>query len=227
MRRPIAARDAPWAKRLARTLARAGIAPNTVSLASAVFALGAGACLALTPRASAGAQIAWFCGAAACIQARLLCNLFDGMLAVEWNRASKLGPIFNDFPDRPADVLILLGCGLSAGMTTGPFWIRNLGWMAAIAALLVAYTRVLGAAIGAREHFTGPMAKQHRMAIATLACLGAALESGLGWPHRAMSAALVVIVLGCLATIARRLQLIARDLEAPDSQPESQAESAT
>lgn len=208
MRRPIAARKSPWAQSFARTLARAGVAPNTVSLASVIFALGAGVCLWATPRAGQSGQIALFLLAAALVQARLLCNLFDGMLAVEWKRASKLGPIFNDFPDRPADVFILVGCGLALG----PHWMPNWGFAAAIMALWTAYTRVLGAAIGANEHFTGPMAKQHRMALVTLACLFSALESAFSWPHRAMSAVLILIVAGCIVTIWRRLRLIARDL---------------
>lgn len=207
MRRPIAARNSAWAKRFARNLARAGVSPNAVSVASVVFAALAGGLLALTPHWNSTGQFFAFLGAAACIQARLLCNLFDGMLAVEWNRASKLGAIFNDFPDRPADVLILLGCGYAVSQT--PIW----GFLAAIMALLTAYTRVLGAAIGAGEHFIGPMAKQHRMAVATVACVVSALESAFKFPHRAMEIALVLIVLGCALTTARRLKLIARDLE--------------
>lgn len=209
MRRPIAARDAGWAKRTASFLARMGVRPNTVSCASVVFAFLAAFCMAATLYTeSRFADAALFCAAALCIQGRLLCNLFDGMLAVEWNQASALGPIFNDFPDRPADVLILVGCGLCSG----PPWTLPLGWLAAAMALLTAYTRVLGVAIGAGEYFIGPMAKQHRMAVATIACVVAAVEALAGWPSRVMPAVLILIALGCAFTIARRLKLIVRDL---------------
>lgn len=209
MRRPIASRQSLWAQRIARALASRGVRPNAVSGASVVFALLAALCLFAAPRVEGRLlPVALFLGAALCIQLRLLCNLFDGMLAVEFGQASSLGPLWNDFPDRPADVFILVGCGLSGGSA----WLPMLGAAAALLALLTAYTRVLGAAVGAREHFTGPMAKPQRMALATLACAVAALEAALSWPHHAMALALILIVLGCALTTARRLQLIARDL---------------
>lgn len=198
-----------WAQRIARFLAARGVRPNAVSGASVVFAALAALCLFAAPRVeSRFFTFVLFCAAALFIQLRLGCNLFDGMLAVEFGQASTLGPLWNDFPDRPADVLILVGCGLSGG----PDWLPYLGAAAASLALLTAYTRVLGAAVGAREHFTGPMAKPQRMAIATLACLMMALETALGWGQSAMLAALIIIILGCVLTTARRLSLIARDL---------------
>lgn len=209
MRRPIAARESGWAKETARFLARRGVRPNAVSGASVVFALLALLCLAATARTENSlAEGALFCGAALCIQIRLLCNLFDGMLAVEFDRASALGPIFNDFPDRPADVLILVGCGLC----DGPLWLAQLGWLAAALALVTAYTRVLGVAVGANEYFIGPMAKQQRMAVATIACVLGAVEATAGWPPRAMAAALFLLSCGCVFTTLRRLKRIADDL---------------
>ena len=211
MRRPIAARDSGWARRSARALAARGISPNAVSGASVVFAALAAACLVGAPLVgSAWAQTALFVGAAAGVQLRLLCNLFDGMLAVEYGKGSALGPIWNDFPDRPADVLILAACGFAGG----PLWLPLAGGLAAIGALMTAYARVLGAAIGANETFAGPMAKQQRMATVTIACALAALESIVGWPHWAMAVALIVIVAGCALTVARRLKLVAGDLKA-------------
>ena len=211
MRRPIAARDAGWAKRTAKALARGGVRPNAVSGASVVFALAAMLCLMATARTeSKGADVALFLVAALCVQLRLLCNLFDGMLAVEFDQASALGPIFNDFPDRPADVFVLVGCGLCVGSSWLPTW----SWIAAALALITAYTRVLGVAIGAREYFIGPMAKPQRMAVATVACVLSALEIIFNLPPRAMLFALVLVCFGCVVTIARRLQFIARDLDA-------------
>ena len=211
MRRPIASRDKSWAKRAAKFLAARGVSPNAVSLASVVFALLAAICLVFAPRVDEKwLQIALFLGAAVGIQLRLLCNLFDGMLAVEWGKGSALGPIWNDFPDRPADVLILCGCGFAGG----PSWMPFLGFGAAMLALLTAYTRVLGSAIGGGEHFVGPMAKQQRMAIGTVGCVLAALETVFSAPPRALFLALIVVVLGCILTTARRLQLIAATLQA-------------
>jgi hypothetical protein len=58
------------------------------------------------------------------------------------------------------------------------------------------------------------MAKPHRMAALTLACLVAALELAFGWPPRAMPLALALIIVGSAWTVARRTRRIARELEA-------------
>ncbi|BCM93699.1 hypothetical protein IAD21_05590 [Abditibacteriota bacterium] len=216
MRRPIAARNATWAHTIARTLARWGVVPNAVSLASVVFALAAMACLVGVGRTEVkGLAVALFLAAGVCVQMRLLCNLFDGMIAVEFKRASMLGPIFNDFPDRPADLFILVGCGFAGG----PVWLPHLGWAAGALALLTAYVRLLGVSVGASEHFAGPLAKQQRMAVVTIACVIGAFEAALGHLHYVMVVALSVIIVGCLVTVARRLKLIAIDLSGtPTSQ---------
>ncbi len=214
MRRPIASRDKSWAKAAVKSLASRGVSPNAVSGASVVFAALAALCLVMAPRLdSKSLQLALFLGAAACIQLRLLCNLFDGMLAVEHGKGSALGAIWNDFPDRPADVLILVGCGFAGG----PDWMPFLGFVAAMLALLTAYTRVLGSAIGGGEHFTGPMAKPQRMALSTIASVGGALEVALSLKHNAMMAALTIIAIGCIWTTVRRLKLIAGVLNAAKS----------
>ena len=216
MRRPIATRDKTWAKNFARFLARRGVTPNFVSGASVVCALGACACLVATRfEYSIALQIVLWLLGALLVQLRLLCNLFDGMLAVEFKKASPLGPIYNDLPDRPADVLILVGAGYAASLWS---WAPTLGWLAAVLALTTAYVRVLGVAIGAPETFAGPMAKQHRMAVVTIACVLAALESLFALPHRVPTIALGIVILGCVATIARRLKLVAHDLEASRTQ---------
>ncbi len=149
-------------------------------------------------------------GAVAGIQARLLCNLFDGMVAVEGDKAGKSGEVYNDFPDRLADPIILIAAGYAA---TGWHGVE-LGWLAGILAVMTAYVRVLGRSIGAGIHFIGPMAKQHRMAVMTAACL---LEIGATFAHwqgRLLWVALIVIDLGCVITVVRRLRLIVRELEA-------------
>ena len=46
-----------------------------------------------------------------------------------------------------------------------------LGWAAATAAVFTAYVRLLGGSLGQVQRFTGPLAKQHRMALLTGACL--------------------------------------------------------
>jgi phosphatidylglycerophosphate synthase len=207
-RRPIRARESAWAATVARRLAAAGVKPNQVSVASVVFAAGAGAALLLSRAGPwrVGALLA----SAAFIQLRLLCNLLDGMIAVEGGLRTKSGEIANDLPDRFADPLVLVPAGyLAAAGNWGP----ELGWSAAIASVLTAYVRVLGGSVGLAQDFTGPMAKQHRMAVMTAACLLEALAGFWGWSGRPVAAALVVVVLGCGVTVVRRTRRIVRALE--------------
>ena len=168
-RRVLATRNAGWARALARRLAATGVSPNAISIASVVFALAAAAAFAMSPGLSGGGRVAAMLAAAACIQLRLLCNLLDGMLAVEDGLKSKTGEIFNELPDRLADVVILVGAGYAAPQFT---FAAPLGWAAAALAVLTAYVRVLGGSLGLTQHFIGPMAKQHRMFTLTLARAG-------------------------------------------------------
>ena len=147
--------------------------------------------------ATAGhARAAWWLLAAAAIQLRLLCNLLDGMLAVEEGLQTPVGPLFNEVPDRIADVLILAGAGYSIRALPGGV---ALGWTAAAAALFTAYVRQLGGALTGTQHFGGPMAKQHRMFTLTVASGLAAIEAIAGAPARVMptmAAALAVVIAG-------------------------------
>jgi phosphatidylglycerophosphate synthase len=210
-RRPIRARSSGWAAAAATWLVRRGVTPNSISIASVAFsALAAGALLA-TRWATRPAALAGLFGLAiAGIQARLLCNLFDGMVAIEGGRAGPAGEVYNDFPDRIADPLILVAAGYAAG---GP-WGADLGWLAACLALLTAYVRVLGRSLGAGIYFLGPMAKQHRMAVLTLACAIAAVAAVWKEHQAVLRWSLVLICVACVATVARRTARVVADLGA-------------
>jgi phosphatidylglycerophosphate synthase len=210
-RRPIKARDTKWAAAMAGSLARSGVKPNMISVFSAVFAGGAGVALALTPRFSPGGAAVLFVLAALGIQLRLLCNLFDGMVAIEGGFKTKSGEVFNELPDRFADAFILVGAGFAAGSYE---YGLTLGWVAALLALGTAYVRALGAAAGAGQCFLGPMAKQHRMAAMTAASLGAAVAVFFEYGALVIFVALAVIVAGGTITVARRTLWVVRALEA-------------
>lgn len=198
-RRPLKVRDAGLAQSIARWLSQKSITPNQISLMSVGFAFLAMLCFLVF---SALDSKSWFWPIAAgvFIQCRLLCNLFDGMVAIEGGKSTPSGELFNDIPDRIADPLILIGAGYASGGLA-----ITLGWLAALLAVLTAYIRTLAASIGAPVDFQGPMAKQHRMATITVACVLLALESiwfGTQW---SMFLALLVVVAGCVITIGRRI----------------------
>ncbi len=208
-RRPIKVRQSRWAAALARLLLRMGMRPNQVSVLSMVFAGLAGGCILLSGRVSPVWGIFLLVMAAAFIQLRLLCNLLDGMLAVEGGLKTPAGELFNDLPDRISDCVVLLVMGYAV---TWVSWGDEMGWAAALLAIATAYVRVLGGSAGARQHFTGPMAKQQRMALVTVACLFSAVETAIGWPTYAFTIALAVIILGCVPTIVIRLKNTYQDL---------------
>lgn len=209
-RRPIKTRDTRWAAATAAFLARRGVRPNTISVASVVFAAGAGGCLALTHSAAPDTAPWLFLGAALGMQLRLLCNLFDGMVAIEGGFQTRSGEIFNELPDRFADAFVLVGAGYAA---VQPAWGPTVGWLCAVLAVLTAYVRALGVSAGASQHFCGPMAKPQRMAILTASCVVSAILFWTGRPFPLMGWVLLLIAVGCLVTIARRTRRIIRQLE--------------
>ena len=208
-RRPLKSRGATWAVLAARRLAGIPIRPNHISVASVVFAAAAGLCLL-----KANGRITHLLAAAALIQLRLLCNLLDGMVAIEGGLKSKSGEIYNDLPDRLSDAAILILAGYSIPW---PTWSPELGWSAALMAIMTAYVRLLGGAVGLPQDFSGPMAKPHRMAVLTAACIGAAIETALHAPPKSIAMALLVILAGSIATTVRRTARIVARLESSSS----------
>ena len=60
-----------------------------------------------------------FVATAACVQLRLLCNLLDGMVAIEGGKSTPTGALFNEIPDRLADALFLVPLGYAGGYIRG------------------------------------------------------------------------------------------------------------
>jgi phosphatidylglycerophosphate synthase len=208
-RRPLKSRDTKWAKSTAKFLAQLGVKPNQVSIASIGFAMLSGLSFFVTGVVHSPWNIVCLIAAALCIQLRLLCNLFDGMIAVEHGQKSKAGEIYNDLPDRLADPLILIPVGYALPYSWGP----ELGWLAGLLAVLTAYVRVLGGSVGLAQSFIGPMAKPHRMATITIASLLSIVEVCVQQPPRVLVLALLLIVFGCVLTLIRRTRLILLELE--------------
>ena len=196
-RRPIASRNTRLAKSLARSLASTAITPNQISMGSMVAAAIAGGSFWASAFTSNGPRVALLLLAAVACQARLICNLMDGLVAIESGKRAADGAFWNEFPDRVADILIIAGLGLAASSPT-------LGWAAASMAILTAYTRELGQSCGAPVDFSGPMAKPHRMALVTFAAIAAVLEEIAGMDALVLHAALWVLVLGAALTTVRR-----------------------
>jgi phosphatidylglycerophosphate synthase len=210
-RRPLRSRDTKWAKTIASQLARACVRPNMISVAGTVFAAFAGICFWFAGQTVRDWRWSVFLILAICgMQLRLLCNLFDGMVAIEGGFKTNAGEIFNELPDRFSDAFIFIGAAYSVPEFV---WTNELGWAAAVLAVITAYVRALGASMGAGQQFIGPMAKQQRMALMTVACLISALAPFWVLLTKTIPLALGFVVIGCVVTIFRRCCRIAREME--------------
>jgi phosphatidylglycerophosphate synthase len=210
-RRPLKTRNLALAKKVAAWLSQQAITPNQISVFSLVFAFLAAVCLLAIPSAIGADQWLMPLFSAIFIQGRLLCNLLDGMVAVEGGKKSRSGELFNDIPDRFADSFILVAAGYAITLVN---WGDTLGWCVALLAVMTAYIRTLAMSVGAPANFQGPMAKPHRMALLTAACLFTIGENLLGSAQYALLIALHLMLIGCIITLYRRIMTVYRFLEA-------------
>ena len=209
-RRPIATRNRKWAQTMTAWLASRNVSPDAISIAGMCACIVAGVALGLT--SVADHRIFWLVAALGA-QLRLTANMLDGMVALASGRASKAGELYNEVPDRVSDAAVFIGAGFASGGNVA------LGYIATILAIFTAYVRAAGKIAGAPNEFCGPMAKQHRMLVITLACLYSAVVPR-SWQMfhfgslaiGVMTIGLGVIIAGCLITVARRLQRIAHAL---------------
>jgi phosphatidylglycerophosphate synthase len=205
-RRQLTTRSAGWARWLANCIVKSNITPNQISVLSIAPAL-AGAWMLAASHLGASPQGAWMLVlVVVCIQLRLLCNMLDGMVAIEGGKQSSVGVLYNEIPDRSADSLFIVALGYAIAIP----W---LGWLGALLAAKTAYIRVLGGANGLAQDFRGPMAKQHRMFAMSLGCLIGAAELHFNGSMNALNITAYVIAIGAGITCITRTLAIAKQLK--------------
>ena len=204
-RRTLKSRSTGWAALIARGAVASGLTPNMISVIGILFAIGGAWAMWGAPGCSPWLYLLGALG----IQLRLLCNMIDGMVAVEGGKGSPTGPLYNELPDRVEDSVLLLGFAYGVGLAD---W----GWLAALLAIATAYVRAVGVGLGLPADFRGPMAKPHRMAALTLGCL-AMLVAMLWFPQYTFPVARIlrgIIIVGTAWTAIRRTLGIAAGLRA-------------
>lgn len=213
-RRPISQREHGWAKALTRALVKSGVTPNFISFTSIAFAAFAGLCFYAIALAQNGGDRVLLClGAALFCQLRLLANMMDGMVAVEGGKGGPDGPVWNELPDRFADIAVLVGAGYC--VSTLGLAEAALGWAAAVAAVMTAYVREVAKSAGAPADFSGPMAKPHRMFVMTMAALiSSTVPLWVGAPFSASSPPTDTPMIGSIIHIALWIVLIGSVLTA-------------
>jgi phosphatidylglycerophosphate synthase len=199
-RRPIRSREARWAQTIASHLASLGVRPNQISLASMLAAGGGAVSLFFFPQP--WKAIGCVCG----VQLRMLCNLFDGLIAVEHGQQTPVGALYNELPDRVSDSLLFVALGYSSEIP----W---LGWFGALLATLTAYIRVFGGALGFAQDFRGPMAKQHRMGVLTAGCLISIIEHFAVRTNHSLQITCGLITAGCFLTCWTRIRALVHSLQ--------------
>lgn len=204
-RRPIASRELAIWKQTAHWLATRRVSANAISVIGMIGGLGAGVAFSLTDAWPALARL-WWLIAAGLILFRLMCNMLDGMVAVETGTDSPVGELYNEVPDRISDSATLIGLGYATGS------VPALGYVAALAAVFTAYIRAVGKVAGAPQDYGGPMAKQQRMFTAAAVGLFCGLSptswqgpwgDSLAWGLPAW--ALLLVVVGAIITSLQRL----------------------
>ena len=199
-RRPIGEGFRATARFATALCVRLNIHPDTISYASIVAAGIAAICFW-----KSGARPWLLLIAPLFCYLRLWFNMLDGMVALASGKASWRGEILNDLPDRISDVLIFAGVGHSGWMN--PF----LGYWAAIFALLTAYVGMFGQAVGVQREFSGLMSKPWRMvALQFGAWLTFWFSSNfrMFWDRTLLDWTCIIVIAGCLQTIAVRLKRI-------------------
>ena len=139
--------------------------------------------------------------------------MLDGMVALAAGAASRRGELVNELPDRVSDLLIFVGAAHSG-------WMHPLaGYWAAIFSLGTAYLGTLRQAVGGRREFGGVMSKPWRMVVLHAGAWGT--YALFRWNDgdtlignlSVLDLASLVVIAGCLQTIAQRLGRIWRSLD--------------
>ncbi len=194
-RRPLKSRSTAWARGLSTFLVGKKVSPNAISVFG-IFAALAGAGAMLAGGSWLPVWVGYLIGAAG-VQVRLVCNLMDGLVAVEGKLKTKAGDWFNEGPDRIQDTVLLAAAGHAAGH-------GELGWACATLAVGTAYVRAFGASHGLGQDFRGPGAKPHRMAVLTIGLLAGAGCAFFNVNAPVLCAALWVVAGLTVITIFRR-----------------------
>lgn len=171
---------------LTRSLARAGVTANQVTLAAMFISIAAGTIIAIWPHER---RLLLLIPGALFI--RMALNAIDGMLAREHDQKSRLGAVLNELGDVVSDSALYLPLALVLGLP-GAWLIVPIVVLAVISEM----TGVVAIQIGAERRYDGPMGKSDRalwFGIITL-LLGLGVEAGR-WVNILLGLMLLALVL--------------------------------
>ncbi len=182
---------------LLQRLARWGISPNQLTLATTGLMLLYGAALALYP----GSQALWY-GLPLVLLMRMALNALDGMLANATGQKTPLGAVLNELCDQVSDAALYLPFALVPGIHAG------LLVVVVVAASWAECTGLAALAAGTQRRFDGPMGKSDRAVAFGLLGLLVGSAATPGWTN-----GLLVLVLALLGwTLRNRVRAALRAL---------------
>jgi CDP-diacylglycerol--glycerol-3-phosphate 3-phosphatidyltransferase len=183
---------------LLASLARSGVTPNQVTLATMALSLAYGAALAWSP----GTAGLWF-GLPLFLLLRMALNAIDGMLATATGRKTSLGALLNELCDQISDAALYLPFALAAGV------LPSLAVLVAVVALLAEFAGVLAQAIGVARRFDGPMGKSDRAFAFGLLALLTGSNADPAWRNGLLALVLALSVLTVFNRLRQALRLCA------------------
>ena len=194
-RRPVATRNRKWAQSATTWLASRNVSPNAISIAGMCACIVSSLAQALS---SVEYNRVFWLIAAFRVQLRLTANMLDEMVALASARDSKIGELYNEVPNRVSDARCSSAQGCAWGGNVA------LGYVATTPGIFSAYVRGAGRIAGASNEFAGPLTKQHRTLVITIACLYSVVVPRScqilhlnDFDMGVMSVALTVIIVGC------------------------------
>jgi phosphatidylglycerophosphate synthase len=177
-------------------LARAGISPDTVTVAAVPVGLAAGVCLVLSPRLPALLILVPLLAGL-----RLILNLLDGALARATGRSHPRGELLNEVADRLADIAFLAPVAVLPGADPTVVLLGVLG------AVVASFIGVAARAAGGERIYRGVLSKPGRMILLAVSSIGALVAGPAAWSWFGP-----VLVIGTTLTAAERLVVALRRL---------------
>lgn len=168
---------------LLQRLARWGISPNQLTLATTGLMLLYGAALALYP----SSQALWY-GLPLVLLVRMALNALDGMLANATGQKTPLGAVLNELCDQVSDAALYLPFALVPGIHAG------LLVVVVVAASWAECTGLAALAAGTQRRFDGPMGKSDRAVAFGLLGLMVGAAATPAWTNSLLL--LVLVLLG-------------------------------
>jgi CDP-diacylglycerol--glycerol-3-phosphate 3-phosphatidyltransferase len=179
-----------------RTLVRAGMTANQVTVVAAALSFATGALIAWRPGERWPLLLV-----PAVLFARMALNAIDGMMAREHDMQTPLGAILNEVGDVVSDAALYLPLSLAPGIRA------DIVVVIVLLAVVSEMTGVVAVQIGASRRYDGPMGKSDRAFAFGLICL----LLGLGvspriWVEVVLIAMAVLLVLTVVNRARRALR---------------------